>query len=154
MKAVDRIFDNLEFTHKIHEKQCELMATGSIITRLVSVGLISMILLLQFIQLLPNKNSDEITVATIILTVIEVGVAFYQLSFNYDKLLDQHRSTAKSLLRIKNEMIVDMDGELDKPVLKSYVNELNKIYNDAPQTGWMAKFLVNKSWQTLFDRKK
>lgn len=143
-QATDTIYDNLRFTHRVYEKQCELLSLGAFITRLVSVVLICAVLFLQFLQFIDTNHSSSITVWAIILTVLEVGVAFFQLNFNYDKLLDQHRATAKNLLTVKNRLIVAMTEKLTKPQLELYVDELNDLYTSAPQTNRLAKWLTNR----------
>jgi hypothetical protein len=138
-----KIYDNLSFTHKTYEKQCEVLSIASICLRAVSVTLVVAVLMLQFWQLLYPSGSKTLTLISLALLVIEVGVAFFQLNFNYDKLLDQHRNTAKNLLSIKNRMIVDMQT-MTSQQLSAYVTELNVVYFNAPQTGELARLLANR----------
>ncbi|MEX2014823.1 MAG: SLATT domain-containing protein [Candidatus Saccharimonadales bacterium] len=142
-KTTEKLYKNLNFTHRVHEKQCELLSLGTFIIRLVSVILICTILFLQFWQLL-NTPTGTLMVWSVALTVIEVGVTFFQLNFNYDKLLDQHRNTAKSLLAVKNHFIIAMTDNITKKQLEEYVDEFNEIYSNAPQTNKIAKWLANR----------
>lgn len=142
--ATKIIYDNLRFTHKVHEKQCELLSLGAFLIRIFSVLLICTVLFLQFWQIIDTRHGQILTILSIIFTVVEVGVAFFQLNFNYDKLLDQHRTTAKSLLSIKNRLIVAKAGRIGQEQLDEFVAELNEIYGGAPQTNRIAKFLANR----------
>lgn len=143
-EATKTIYENLKFTHKVHEKQCELLALGAFLIRIVSVLLICVVLFLQFWQIIDTGHSQLITIWSIIFTVIEVGVAFFQLNFNYDNLLDQHRTVAKSLLSIKNRFIVSKASSMSQKQLDSFVAEINEIYSGAPQTNKLAKWMANR----------
>jgi hypothetical protein len=138
------VYDNLAFTHKVHEKQCEILSVASIVLRLVSVSLIVAVLFLQFWQFANPQTNRTLLVWSIILTVAEVGVAFFQLNFNYDKLLDQHRGTAKNCLLLKNRLLVAKSNHISSNELMKYVDEANKIYEAAPQTGQLAKWMANR----------
>lgn len=142
--AAEKLYENLDFTHRVHEKQCELLSVGAFLVRIISVVLICVVLLLQFWQIIDTTHSQTIAVWSIIFTVIEVGVAFFQLNFNYDNLLDQHRNTAKNLLSVKNHFIVARTGKVDQHQLDQFVNELNDIYRGAPQTNRLAKWMANR----------
>jgi len=143
-EATNKIYDNLHFTHKIHEKQCELLSLGTLVLRLLSVILICGVLFLQFWQLIDTGHERTLVAWSIVLTVAEVGLVFFQLNFNYDKLLDQHRTTAKSLLIVKNRLIVAKASGITQKLLGSFVDELNEIYSAAPQTNRLAKWLVHR----------
>lgn len=144
MKAIDRIFENLDFTHKMHERQAELMSFGSVAIRVLLLGSLLLSLGIQMFQSISPTGFSSWNVVGIIATLLGVGLSFYQLNFNYDKLLDLHRVTAKNLLSVKNRMIVARDRDVSQEQLNKFVEELNPIYASAPQTGWLAKKLVNK----------
>lgn len=144
MKASDRIFDNLDFTHKMHEKQAELMSLGSIALRVLLLSSLLLSLGIQMLQPTTSSGFGMWNTISILSTLLGVGLSFYQLNFNYDKLLDLHRVTAKKLLNVKNRMIVVREGGISQKQLDEFVQELNPIYESAPQTGWLAKKLVNK----------
>lgn len=143
-EATAEILNNLRYTHKMHEKQCEIMSFATLLLRIINVVFICAILALQFWQIMDINHTAIIVTLSIIFTVLEVGLAFYQLNFNYDKLLDQHRTTAKMLLSAKNNMIVACAEKVNKAQLESLVYELNEIYAAAPQTGRFAKWLVER----------
>ena len=143
MKAVKTIYENLAFTHKVHEKQAELMSIGSKVLRLLILVSLLFSLGVQLAPLVPGFNTTTLTILGVISTIIGIGISFYQLNFNYDKLLDAHREMAKELLAVKNRMIVAMDETMSRTELENFVNELNPIYQRAPQTGWLAKIMAN-----------
>lgn len=143
MTAAKKIFENLAFTHKVHEKQAELMSLGSQILRILILTSLLFSLWVQLVQLIPNFSTGSLTTLGIISTIVGIGLAFYQLNFNYDKLLDSHREAAKDLLEVKNKMIVAMDNGMTKAELNAFVDELNPIYRRAPQTGWLANILAS-----------
>ena len=145
MKASDRIFDNLDFTHKMHEKQAELMSFGSIIIRVLLLSSLLLSLGIQMFQPVAGSGFSFLSIISILSTLLGVGLSFYQLNFNYDKLLDLHRVTAKKLLNVKNSMIVAREGNISQKQLDEFVQKLNPIYESAPQTGWLAKKLVNRT---------
>lgn len=145
MKASDRIFDNLDFTHKMHEKQAELMSLGSTVIRVLLLSSLLVSLGIQMFQPATSSGFGMWNIIGILSTLLGVGLSFYQLNFNYDKLLDLHRVTAKKLLNVKNRMIVAREGNISQKQLDDFVQELNPIYESAPQTGWLAKKLVNKN---------
>lgn len=150
--SVDKIYKNLWYTHKVHEKQCIILSIGSLAIRLLSVAIIVTVLLLQFIQALDNTN-NSLTFPSIMLTVLEVGLSFFILNFNYDKLLEQHRSSAKQLVRIKNKMIVAQSKGITAKELNEIANELSSIYFNAPQTGIIASVLANIEWNKEYNKK-
>ncbi len=145
MKASDRIFDNLDFTHKMHEKQAELMSLGSIAVRVLLLSSLLLSLGIQMLQPTTGSGFGIWNITSILSTLLGVGLSFYQLNFNYDKLLDLHRVTAKKLLNVKNRMIVAREDDITQSQLDEFVLELNPIYESAPQTGWLAKKLVNRA---------
>lgn len=145
MAAAKTIYDNLAFTHKVHEKQAELMAWGSKALRLLILASLLFSLGVQLAPLIPGASSSTLTVLGVISTIIGIGLSFYQLNFNYDKLLDAHREIAKELLAVKNRMIIAMDGTISKSDLEDFVNEVNPIYQRAPQTGWLANAMASKN---------
>lgn len=145
MKASDRIFDNLDFTHKMHEKQAELMSLGSIAVRVLLLSSLLLSLGIQMLQTTTGSGFGIWNITSILSTLLGVGLSFYQLNFNYDKLLDLHRVTAKKLLSVKNRMIVAREDDITQSQLDEFILELNPIYESAPQTGWLAKKLVNKA---------
>ncbi len=142
-KSVETLFDNLSYTHKVHEKQCEVFSAASVAMRIISVVLLVVILLLQFSQLLTDGESTLLIRISVGLTLLEVGLAFFQLNFNFEKLLDQHRTTAKKALAIKNRLLIDK-ATITKAKLDQYVREINELYESAPQTGRIAKWITEK----------
>jgi hypothetical protein len=143
--VASQLFDNLASTHKVHEKQCEVLSWTSAALRVVSVAGVVAVLLLQFWQILEPTNT-QITRKSILVTVFEVGLLVFQLNFNYDKLLDQHRNTAKKALAVKNRLLVYMNGpKISEARLNEFAEEINDLYSSAPQTGIIAKFLANRS---------
>lgn len=144
IKAIDIIYANLKFTHKVHEKQAELLSFGSIIIRIVLLLSLIGSLGLQLLQLLPEYANANLNRVAILVTLAGVGLSFYQLTFNYDKLLELHRNTAKDLLAIRNRITVAMDKPVSQQDLNKFVEDLNQIYKRAPQTGWLAKIIANK----------
>lgn len=145
MKAADKIYDNLDFTHKMHEKQAELMSIGSIVVRVLLLSSLLLSLGIQMFQQPTSAGMNAWSVVSIVSTLFGVGLSFYQLNFNYDKLLDLHRVTAKGLLGVKNRMMVAIEAGIGKEELNQFVDELEPLYTSAPQTGRIAKWLVNKS---------
>jgi dipeptide/tripeptide permease len=143
--AASQLFDNLHFTHKVHEKQCEVLSVSSIALRIISVAGVVIVLLLQFWQILEPANT-QLTRRSIVVTVFEVGLLVFQLSFNYDNLLDQHRNSAKKALAIKNRLLVYMSASnMTETKLNEFADEINDLYFSAPQTGAIAKYLANRS---------
>jgi hypothetical protein len=119
------------------------MNLSNIIARALSGVLIVVVLGLQLWQLLPDTDTATLNRFSIAFTILEVGLVFFQLSFNYDKLWEQHRTSAKNMLVVKNRLLVAMSAPLARKELDSFVDEINQLYLDAPQTGWLAKFLAN-----------
>lgn len=121
------------------------MSLGSIAIRVLLLSSLLLSLGIQMLQ--PDTGSDSRVWGTISIlsTLLGVGLSFYQLNFNYDKLLDLHRVTTKKLLNVKNRMIVACESDITQSQLDEFVLELNEVYENAPQTGWLAKRLVNKT---------
>ena len=142
MTAVKKIYDNLAFTHKVHEKQAEIMSLGSQVLRMLILASLLFSLWVQLVQLIPDYDAGSLINLGIISTIVGIGLAFYQLNFNYDKLLDSHREAAKDLLEVKNKMIVAMDNGMTQVELDAFVDQLNPIYRRAPQTGWLANIMA------------
>lgn len=143
--AVEQLFQNLNFTHKVHEKECEALFWASNFLKIVGVFNVVTVLLLQFLQI--RYGSSVILMDwSIYLTVLEVGLLIYQLNFNYEKQYELHRSTAKQALAIKNRLLVYKNtSRFSEDGMDKFVEEINTLYSFAPQTGKIAKFLANKS---------
>lgn len=142
-EVIEKLSCNLNFTHKVHEKECEVLFFFNNLLKMVSVANIVAVLLLQFLQLI--NDSLKLTNWSIYLTVFEVGLLSYQLSFNYEKMFEQHRNIAKRCLSIKNRLLLYRSNP--KPIDKEvsiFIDEINELYAEAPQTGKLAKLLANR----------
>jgi hypothetical protein len=143
--AATELYENLWFTHKVHEKQAWIYSASSAFVKIMNVALISTVLLLQFIQLI----KPELSCAgywSLGFAVLEVGFAVFQLSFNYETQGEQHRMVAKKLCSAKNNMLIMKEKKNAHVDLENMVTRLNEIYEQAPQTGWFAKKLADREW--------
>lgn|GEM_PF-4185344 len=152
-KAYDKLYKNLWYTHKVHEKERWLLACRISLTRWTNIVLVSGVLLLQFYQLL-YPTEKAFLVWSIILAAIEVAFTFYQLSFNHGALYEQHQSTAKIMVRLKNRMISMDTSKLTEKALNQISEQLSDIYEKAPQTGLIAQWLADIDWKKEYPRKR
>jgi len=149
--SVRESFGRVVYTHKTHEKQIELLTLNltyarwaeAILISLTAGGAISVLFGTGFwFQLI-----------TAILASIATAVTIYQLSFNPDHLIRDHRKTARQLWIIRekyinlladltDEAINEEEGRNRRDML---INELKEIYLDAPDTTSKAYSIAQKA---------
>lgn len=150
LAALDDLYQNLRFTQKVHEKESYLSKLSSTLLKLINIGLISLILLLQFLQL--RYVNRDYTNLSIIFAVIEVGIQAFQLSFNFETRHDQHRVAAKRAVELKNQLrVLKADAAQSKRITPQLIDRrdgivegINELYKSAPQTGFLARKLAEK----------
>lgn len=151
-RALKDLYKNLRFTQIVHEKEAYVSKLSSTIVKLINIGLISLILLFQFLQL--RYSHQDFTVISIVFAVIEVAIQAFQLSFNFENKHDQHRTAAKRAAELKNILKVhigDVSAATSMTIgLRSTRDEIivdiNQLYKSAPQTGFIAKKLAKRQY--------
>jgi len=148
--AFNKLYGNLWYTHKTHEKEAWILFVKINTMRWINVVLISIVLLLQFVQLL-KPELVWVKYVSIGLIVAEIGFAIFQLSFAYDRLLDKHRAVAKNLVELKNDFI----STSSKKNFSGNIDRLSKAtslsFRDAPQTSLMAEKLADRAWKKEYN---
>ncbi len=147
-KSLISIYENLAYTHKVHEYEAYLSKLVVTTIRILSILMLSTALALQYLD--AKFQTRDYTSISISLTVISVLMQVFQLSFGFESKHDVHRSTAKSAVAIKNKMKIFIDeislhttDERD-----AIIEEINAVYETAPQTGMIAKLLADKAMKS------
>lgn len=144
-KTLNLIYENLVYTHKIHENEAYISKVMVTIVRALSILLLSTALLLQYLDV--KFQGNDYSSISILLTVFSVVLQVFQLSFGFESKHDVHRSTAKSAVSLKNRMKIFIDElELHTVVERdAMIEEINAVYETAPQTGKLSKLLTDRS---------
>ena len=151
--ALDMLYRNLRFTQLVHEGEAYLSKLTSTLLKIVNIGLIASILLLQLLQ--SSRSSRDFTGASIALAVVGVALQAFQLSFNFENKHNLHRETAKNAVSLKNSLLL-LKADLQSSARMTdellarrdgTVEEINSLYTSAPQTGWLAKLVAGVQYR-------
>ncbi len=140
LSSIRESYGRLVYTHKTHEKEMEALVTASrrlkwaepILIALAAGGAISVLLGTGFCFQL----------ATTVLASPATAVTLYQLSFDPDHAIDEHRKCARQLWLIREQyvnLLADIaGGALDEPDPRqrrdNLLSQLHAVYRDAPAT--------------------
>ena len=144
MTSIRESFGRVVYTHKTHEKQIELLARSLTIARWMEAILISLTAGGAISVLFGTGFWFKLITA--ILASGATAVTIYQLSFDPDHLIRDHRKCARRLWLIREKyinLLVDLtDGAIDEDEGRKHrdflLKELQEVYLDAPDTSQKA----------------
>jgi conflict system pore-forming effector with SLATT domain len=146
------LYGRLVYSHKTHEKQRELCAKTVSITKWVAIILTGLTFLSACISFgVSPKFEDFLKWVIALLGAGSFIHTIYHLSFTPEKLVQEHRFTAKKLLSVRDRMLFliqelmneSCDMEQIKRRLESINTEITLIYEYAPDTSSKA---YKKAW--------
>ena len=140
MTSIRETFGRLVYTHKTHEKQVEMLITTSrglrwaelLLIALAAGGAIGVLL----------GSGFPFQLATAILATLATAVTLYQLSFDPDRSIEDHRKSARRLWLIRERyinLLADIaDGAIDEEEARhrrdNLLADLHAVYQDSPPT--------------------
>lgn len=140
LQIVRESFGRVVYSHKTHEKECEILEGRAGMEKWVNVALTA----LTFGGIVSNIFIDQasIKVITAIIATTTLGFTIYQLSFSPEKLAAKHRIVAKELWYIREKYVSLIADILSKSLSKEQIqkrrddliDQLGTIYKFAPQT--------------------
>lgn len=151
LQAIRESFGRVVYSHKTHEKDCEMANRRARATKWVNLILTT----LTSCSLVTDIFSQSPSLPYISATLAALTLAFviFQLSFNPEEVAEKHRQAAKELWYIREKylcLLVDIkNGSLsDETVIKrrdALIDELKLIYNFAPPTSSAAYKTAQKA---------
>jgi len=140
LENIRESFGRVVYTHKTHEKNCEICHKKATFIKIINIVLISITsgtLLTTYFT-----NDTSFTKISAIISTILLAFSIFQISFNPEREAEQHKRTALSLWKIREEYINLMIDILNPDVPKnkiirkrnSLLRRLNQIYQSAPPT--------------------
>lgn len=138
--SIRQSFGRVVYTHKTHEKQIELLARSLTLAHWIEAILISLTAGGAITVLFGTGFWFQLTTA--ILASVATAVTIYQLSFDIDHVIRDHRKCARHLWFIREKyinLLVDLtDGAVDEEEGRKrrdlLLKELQEVYLDAPDT--------------------
>jgi hypothetical protein len=140
LMSIRESFGRVVYTHKTHEKQIELLVRSLTIARWMEAILISLTAGGAISVLFGTGFLYQLITA--ILASFATAVTIYQLSFNPDHEIRDHRKCARLLWLIREKyvnLLADLtDGVIDEEEGRKrrdlLLKELQEVYLEAPDT--------------------
>jgi hypothetical protein len=140
LMSIRESFGRVVYTHKTHEKQIELLARNLTVARWTEAILISLTAGGAITVLFGTGFWFQLITA--ILASVATAVTIYQLSFDPDHVIQDHRKCARRLWLIREKyinLLADLtDGAIDEEEGRKrrdiLLKELQEVYSDAPDT--------------------
>ncbi len=149
------LYGRLIYSHKTHEKQREICSEGVVRTKWAAIILTGLTFFTaSAAAFVPIDLQNILVVITALLCAVSFAYSFFQLSFTPEKLVQEHRFTAKKLLSARDRMVFIIGELMDqscytentKKKLEAINAEITLIYEYAPDTSEKA---YKKAWPAL-----
>lgn len=157
LQTIREAFGRVVYTHKTHEKECELLEgkvacikwANVILNTLTFGGIVSIII----------TNQLWLKCITGAISTLTLAFIIYQLSFNPDELAARHRQIAKELWFIREKYINVITDVMSKVLSNEQIRhrrdelmgEVGNIYKFAPQTSTKAYKLAQEALKVKDD---
>lgn len=151
LQAIRESFGRVVYSHKTHEKDCEMANQKARATKWVNLTLTT----LTSGSLVTDifSQSPSLPYISAALAALTLAFVIFQLSFNPEEVAEKHRQAAKELWYIREKyvnLLVDIkNGSLsDETVTKrrdALIEELKLIYKFAPPTSSAAYKAAQKA---------
>lgn len=137
-------YENLQYTHKVHEKEAEGKSSLSVTFKIANLIVIALTLASTIADLAIHDEDRwkfAAHVATMIVAFVAVIFAAILLTFEAEKDGEIHRSSAKAFVALRDEysrLIADAKSGIDPLIVRSRRDRLDirkdELYKSAPQT--------------------
>ncbi|MCR8711084.1 SLATT domain-containing protein [Aliarcobacter butzleri] len=140
-EIIKRSLGNVIYSQKTQIMAIRRKSKYNICIKWLNIILVGIIFFVLFLQIF-NQNDKYYLYAGIFFTVIETLFLIFQLSFNPEKEIIEHKITANRLWLMREKhlnLLTDIKNEIfdfKQNAIKrdELTNELNEIYKNAPQT--------------------
>ena len=140
-EIIKQALGNVIYTQKTHEMAIIRKSNYVTCIKWINIILVGIVFFVLFLQIF-NQNDKDYLYAGIFFTVIETLFLIFQLSFNPEKEIIEHKITANRLWLMREKhlnLLTDIKNEIfdfKQNAIKrdELTNELNEIYKNAPQT--------------------
>ncbi len=144
LQVIREAFGRVVYSHKTHEKECELLHMT--VWKIKWVNIILSCMTFGGVVSIFFTDSSTLENVTIFISTITLGFMIYQLSFNPEELAAKHRQVAKELwfIREKYENLIadiaskSLNSEQIRNRRDRLLEEVGVIYKFAPQTSTKA----------------
>ncbi|MCJ7619473.1 MAG: SLATT domain-containing protein [Anaerolineae bacterium] len=151
VSSVRESFGRLVYSHKTHEKEIEILVRTRTCLRWAEVILIALAAGGAFSVLF--GTGFWLQVATAMLATCATAVTLYQLSFDPDHAIHEHRRCARQLWLIREEyvnLLADLaDAAMPEATARKrrdeLLRELHAVYRDAPYTSARAYAIAHSA---------
>lgn len=151
LENIRESFGKVVYTHKTHEKNCEICNYQATLIKTLNIVLISITsgtLLTTFF----TDNPSFVKISAVISTFL-LAFSIFQISFNPEREAELHKRTALKLWKIREEYINLMIDILNPNIPEtktikqrnSLINRLDQIYQNAPNTSNKAYLKAQKA---------
>jgi SMODS and SLOG-associating 2TM effector domain family 4 len=134
------LYGRAVYSHKTHEKEREIWTGKARVMNWINIGLASLTTLLAVVSI--ELKSSESTIVTALMASATTAFVLWQSSFDPVGKENQQRTTAKELLRIREQLLflierchleLEHDRELQAS-LETITRELCALYKFSPDT--------------------
>jgi hypothetical protein len=138
--SIRESFGRLVYTHKTHEKEIELLEASASRLKWAELALIAFAAGGAISVLLGTGFYFQL--ATAIMATLATAVTLYQLSFDPDHAIGEHRKSARQLWLIRERYINLLADMADAAISENearqrrddLLQDLHAVYRDAPST--------------------
>lgn len=138
--SIRESFGRLVYTHKTHEKEIELLESSASCLKWVELALIAIAAGGAIGVLLGTGFCFQLVTA--ITATLATAVTLYQLSFDPDHAIREHRNSARQLWLIRERYINLLADIADAAISENearqrrddLLHDLHAVYRDAPST--------------------
>lgn len=136
--GVEKLYDDIVWTHKIHEKQADIYSTNGRRLQKVSIACIAITAVLAGVGI--GVSCVWLNIAATIFAVLATFVSIYREAKPYDLLVCDHSSYAKDYLALREELAsILTEVPLDKEAVDCVRCKYIQSCNHAPRTTDKAK---------------
>ena len=140
-EIIKQALGNVIFTQKTHEMAITRKSNYVTYIKWLNIILVGIVFFVLFLKIF-NQDDKDYLYAGIFFTVIEALFLIFQLSFNPEREVLEHKNTANRLWLMREKhlnLLTDIKNEIfnfNQNAIKrdELTNELNEIYKNAPRT--------------------
>lgn len=131
--GIEKLFDDIVWTHKIHEKQADIYSTNGRRLQKASIACIAITAVLAGVGI--GVSCVWLNIAATILAVVATFVSIYREAKPYDVLVCDHSSYAKDYLALREELTsILTKSTLDKEAIDCVRCKYIQLCDHAPRT--------------------
>ena len=131
--GVEKLYDDIVWTHKIHEKQADIYSTNGRRLQKASIACIAITAVLAGVGI--GVSCVWLNIAATIFAVVATFVSIYREAKPYDVLVCDHSSYAKDYLALREELTsILTKAPLDKEAVNCIRCKYIHLCDHAPRT--------------------